>query len=392
MALGGSLNLDNLSDQTFDLLCRICKRKGNNSEAEKYCLECQDYFCLKCVKVHEDVPSIMDHNILDKSQFPSDSAKIVGSRKTLSDKSIERCDKHSHNGIDMYCQIHDQVGCGTCMTLAHRNCQDTFYIPEYISDTGLTTSIKEVEEKLDSVSMYLTRQHESIKSEQDQLLERKKLLVDNITKFRKEINDKLDDLEKVTISDADNTYKSLTNEMKNAMRMLQNMKETIAGYRERIKSNSNNQTTRFVTLKKAEDIDHTASKLEIKLKKGKSFGNIEFEAGQKLSTLLKDMNSYDFTAQQPAQKYQHPQQPCQPPPQQYQPPLEPKRPRDKSAGKGMVCKAMYDYDAVDTDEVDMREGDLIVFCKQFEAGWSEGTVERTGKRGFLPSNYVEKIN
>ncbi|XP_060591337.1 LIM and SH3 domain protein 1-like isoform X4 [Ruditapes philippinarum] len=99
-------------------------------------------------------------------------------------------------------------------------------------------------------------------------------------------------------------------------------------------------------------------------------------------------------AQQPAQQYQPPpQQPYQPPPQQYQqPPAEPQQPRDDMAGKGMVCKAMYDYDAADADEVGFREGDLIVFCQPIDAGWMEGTVESTGKRGMLPSNYVEKIN
>jgi hypothetical protein len=60
--------------------------------------------------------------------------------------------------------------------------------------------------------------------------------------------------------------------MKNAMRVLQSMKETIAGHREKMKSNSNNQTSRFVTLKKAGYIDHTATKLENELKKGESLG------------------------------------------------------------------------------------------------------------------------
>ncbi|XP_045209842.1 LIM and SH3 domain protein 1-like isoform X3 [Mercenaria mercenaria] len=97
--------------------------------------------------------------------------------------------------------------------------------------------------------------------------------------------------------------------------------------------------------------------------------------------------------QQPAQQYQPPPQQYQPPPQpQYQPPAEPQQPRDEHAGKGMCCQAMYDYDAADADEVSFREGDNIIFCQPIDAGWMEGTVERTGKRGMLPSNYVEKIN
>ena len=58
----------------------------------------------------------------------------------------------------------------------------------------------------------------------------------------------------------------------------------------------------------------------------------------------------------------------------------------------MVCVAMYDYDAADADEVSFREGDKLVYCQQIDAGWMEGTVEKSGQRGMLPSNYVEKVN
>ncbi|XP_025081442.1 LIM and SH3 domain protein F42H10.3-like isoform X5 [Pomacea canaliculata] len=81
------------------------------------------------------------------------------------------------------------------------------------------------------------------------------------------------------------------------------------------------------------------------------------------------------------------QAPYQPqPPQSYSEPQPPKQ-----ANKGMVCRALYDYSAADTDEVSFMDGDLIIQCHPIDAGWMEGTVERTGKRGMLPSNYVERI-
>ena len=58
----------------------------------------------------------------------------------------------------------------------------------------------------------------------------------------------------------------------------------------------------------------------------------------------------------------------------------------------MVCKAMYDYQAADTDEVSFMDGDIIVDCQPVDAGWMTGCVERTGQYGMLPSNYVEHIN
>ncbi|XP_033726216.1 LIM and SH3 domain protein F42H10.3-like isoform X20 [Pecten maximus] len=85
-------------------------------------------------------------------------------------------------------------------------------------------------------------------------------------------------------------------------------------------------------------------------------------------------------ARQPA--YQPQQQQQQQP---YRPPGQPQRNQVK-------YKALYDYTAADDDEVSFREDDYISNCEIIDAGWMEGTVERTGQRGMLPSNYVEKTS
>lgn len=53
-------------------------------------------------------------------------------------------------------------------------------------------------------------------------------------------------------------------------------------------------------------------------------------------------------------------------------------------------RAIYDYDAVDSDEVSFRDGDLLINCASIDEGWMMGTVQRTGKMGMLPANYVER--
>jgi hypothetical protein len=52
---------------------------------------------------------------------------------------------------------------------------------------------------------------------------------------------------------------------------------------------------------------------------------------------------------------------------------------------------MYDYVAQDDDEVSFRDGDIIIETEVIDEGWMFGTVERTGKRGMLPANYVERV-
>ncbi|XP_076456090.1 LIM and SH3 domain protein F42H10.3-like isoform X2 [Babylonia areolata] len=101
------------------------------------------------------------------------------------------------------------------------------------------------------------------------------------------------------------------------------------------------------------------------------------------------ISDYDPMNQQFGSVAYHPEPVRQPQPA-YQPP--PPQPQQPQRSRGMVCKAMYDYQAADTDEVSFSDGDIIIECQPVDAGWMTGRVERTGQYGMLPSNYVERIN
>ncbi|KAG5268061.1 hypothetical protein AALO_G00207790 [Alosa alosa] len=57
-----------------------------------------------------------------------------------------------------------------------------------------------------------------------------------------------------------------------------------------------------------------------------------------------------------------------------------------------VYRALYDYAAQDHDEVSFRDGDVIINAQPIDEGWMYGTVQRTGRSGMLPANYVECCN
>jgi hypothetical protein len=114
MATGGQINTDNFSDEILDVLCSMCKNQGINTEADKFCVDCDDYFCVNCVKIHSKVPSWTGHKVLGKSHVKS------GTSKGLLLVPVERCDRHSHEDVDMYCRNHDKVGCSKCMADDHR--------------------------------------------------------------------------------------------------------------------------------------------------------------------------------------------------------------------------------------------------------------------------------
>ncbi|KAM9825606.1 unconventional myosin-Ie isoform X1 [Syngnathus typhle] len=67
------------------------------------------------------------------------------------------------------------------------------------------------------------------------------------------------------------------------------------------------------------------------------------------------------------------------------------RPKPAPKPKPQVpqCKALYAYDAQDTDELSFNANDIIDIIKEDASGWWSGRLR--GKQGLFPNNYVAKI-
>ncbi|KAN0022743.1 hypothetical protein ACTFIU_005479 [Dictyostelium citrinum] len=53
--------------------------------------------------------------------------------------------------------------------------------------------------------------------------------------------------------------------------------------------------------------------------------------------------------------------------------------------------ALYEYDAMQPDELTFKENDIINLIKKVDADWWQGELVRTKQIGMLPSNYVQQI-
>lgn len=101
------------------------------------------------------------------------------------------------------------------------------------------------------------------------------------------------------------------------------------------------------------------------------------------------LSSAEQAAQQKQQQYYHQVQMMQQ--QERQPSYEALQDKQsRSATALRIYRAIYDYEAQDVDEVSFREGDVIFEVESVDSGWMTGRVERTGKVGMLPANYVEE--
>ncbi|KAK2163664.1 hypothetical protein LSH36_75g01036 [Paralvinella palmiformis] len=59
--------------------------------------------------------------------------------------------------------------------------------------------------------------------------------------------------------------------------------------------------------------------------------------------------------------------------------------------KGLVARALFDYQACEENEITFDPGDMITNIEQIDPGWWVGTAP-DGTQGMFPSNYVEILN
>ncbi|XP_045174560.2 uncharacterized protein LOC123535871 [Mercenaria mercenaria] len=119
-----------------------------------------------------------------------------------SDECTEKCQVHKKEVIKFFCPEHEALGCNDCIVLNHRAC-DIDYIPDKCAGIGDSAEFREVLSELnqkvneveDVIKLASCREKE-FNYCHDKLLE-------EITTFRKEINDRLDQLQKQIQKDAE---------------------------------------------------------------------------------------------------------------------------------------------------------------------------------------------
>ncbi|XP_034386464.1 unconventional myosin-If isoform X1 [Cyclopterus lumpus] len=67
----------------------------------------------------------------------------------------------------------------------------------------------------------------------------------------------------------------------------------------------------------------------------------------------------------------------------------PPAPKPRPQPQGPRCRAIYQYNGQDTDEISFEVNDVFDLLKDDPSGWWTGRIQ--GKEGLFPGNYVEKI-
>ncbi|XP_053384929.1 uncharacterized protein LOC123536960 [Mercenaria mercenaria] len=191
----GSILLGSAED--FDHSCQPCLTIGQHVGAHGFCVECQEYLCKTCFECHKRTKASRNHQLLDKENV----GKHASTSKD-SDECTEKCSVHKKEIIKFFCPTHKALGCNDCIILDHRTCKID-YIPDKCADIGDSEEYRDIMKKLS----------EKMKDAEDIMkkAEVRDKEIDNchagiikeILNFRKEINERLDQLQQKIQKDAD---------------------------------------------------------------------------------------------------------------------------------------------------------------------------------------------
>ncbi|XP_060586969.1 E3 ubiquitin-protein ligase TRIM71-like [Ruditapes philippinarum] len=186
------------SDEDLQVYCQPCDEEGTRLPAHGYCTDCKEHLCKNCFTVHLKHKLSKHHTLLDATRMPKVLHQPSTSTHTgQSDELTTPCCKHPKEMIKFYCLDHEELLCSVCVTLEH---QATSCKVNYIPDiSGNMTDSKECQDILKAVNSTSYQYQQFVEDAKKMTNKSNSSLKDalsDIRKFRQEINQRLDELER----------------------------------------------------------------------------------------------------------------------------------------------------------------------------------------------------
>ncbi|XP_053386321.1 uncharacterized protein LOC128550725 [Mercenaria mercenaria] len=226
------------------VFCQPCSSDEDWAFAVGYCQNCSEYFCQTCLKLHCKQSISKHHVILEGENMPGEkvSSHPLGT-------CSEFCSRHTNEILKFYCPSHDDVGCGDCIVLEHNTCRveriqdisSNYYNgPEH---GDLQRKVEQLCEDIKNVAKEMKESNENKNESYSKALE-------DISAFRKEINDHFDRAEAEIIADLNNRREEDEQLLSKLTKMKQCLERDIMEMQKKLQLQSNKANDVFVAAKK----------------------------------------------------------------------------------------------------------------------------------------------
>ncbi|XP_063425574.1 uncharacterized protein LOC134709339 [Mytilus trossulus] len=264
--------------------CGPCGHDSITKNAEKWCTDCSEGFCIVCEKAHRAMKMSKDHNFIQIGDY----------REIENVKVCLECQEHGSK-LEMYCKLHEMPICLACFPAKHKSCSDAIIpLAEAAKNAKTSTSLADLEHTINNTIGNIrecVKDREAAKEKMEtQKIGIKKLI--SIT--RQNINDRLDDLERKSLNDLSTTYSSCTSKYQKLTNKLNTFEKNIKRFKE-----ETSQLKRFApdlhvflsTHQMNIEVHNELIAIQEAISSIDNY-NIEIEIHQGITSLLKDVDYF----------------------------------------------------------------------------------------------------
>jgi hypothetical protein len=279
------------SDEDHQVYCQPCDEEGTRLSAHGYCTVCKEHLCKTCFKVHKKLKSTKHHKVLDATSMP----KVLHQTSTpihtsQSDELTTPCYKHPKEINKFYCHDHTELLCSVCVTLGHQAifCK-VDYIPDISADIIDSIEYLAILKALNTTFDHFQRMVKDVKQMTVKSNRSLKDALKDINMFRKEINQRLDELVRQVVHVAKVTEQENNSNITLVETSCEEITKSLKISLEKVKklNTSKQANTLFTELKLAENLVAEVEKTALQL----STYDVKEHNFQANETILTNLNT-----------------------------------------------------------------------------------------------------
>ncbi|XP_071135892.1 uncharacterized protein [Mytilus edulis] len=182
------------------ILCGICDVQHTSHVADYWCPECDEGLCSTCKNYHSISKASRQHGIIsidDYKKLPVEICKIE-----------QNCTEHDKK-FQMFCPRHDQLCCIMYVSENHKECTGMFLIDDAIKSSRSSTLFDSLEKTLKDIQDNIEKVVKDREANLDKIKQHHLKILNDIKDKRRNVNSRLDELEKTIIDDLNSTETQL---------------------------------------------------------------------------------------------------------------------------------------------------------------------------------------
>lgn len=185
------------SQSDFSECCFPCENEGKHVPAHGFCETCNHNLCAVCFQVHTIPIPCKNHILLVKSTIAK-TKNLKSKKAPVSNPCTIRCPDHHERIMEFFCSGHNKVECSVCAVLKHKLCS-LAYIPDIAKGYEDSREYKNLVGKINGLQTDITALSADVRKNISTLPKSAETAIEELRKFKIEINEFLDKKEKELI-------------------------------------------------------------------------------------------------------------------------------------------------------------------------------------------------